>query len=195
MDSVNAARSLQFANELTVAWLSNPNTRAGQDDAVSFLTSMFGVVEKLASQVGDQPASPPSSQLDNGHASQSGALVAGTAATLDQQLPVSIEESLASDDFIISLIDGKPYKALRRHLSRHGLSPADYRQKFGLPDDYPMVAARYSKERRELANRTWSERRDPAKRTKSAGAQVAKGTAKAPARARAGSARDKRIGA
>lgn len=66
---------------------------------------------------------------------------------------VSIEESLASPDQILSLIDGKPYKALKRHLSSHGLTPAGYRARYGLPTDYPMVAPSYSAVRREVAQK------------------------------------------
>ncbi len=54
-------------------------------------------------------------------------------------------------DHIISLEDGKPYKSLKRHLTTRGLSPDEYRQKWGLPHDYPMVAATYAAQRSELA--------------------------------------------
>lgn len=64
---------------------------------------------------------------------------------------VSIEESLASDEFILSMIDGRPYRSLTRHIARYGMTPADYRRCFGLDDDYPMVATSYSERRRALA--------------------------------------------
>lgn len=64
---------------------------------------------------------------------------------------VSIRKSLASRDVIISMIDGKSYKMLKRHLSLHGLTPAEYRARYNLPADYPMVAAAYSERRREVA--------------------------------------------
>jgi predicted transcriptional regulator len=54
-------------------------------------------------------------------------------------------------DALISFIDGKPYKTLKRHLTSHGLTPKDYRTRFGLPDDYPMVAAGYAAKRSALA--------------------------------------------
>src|SRR3546814_296838 len=57
---------------------------------------------------------------------------------------VSIEESLAWPDHILSLIDGKPYKTLKRHLAAQGLTPAEYRGRYDLPADYPMVAQGYS---------------------------------------------------
>jgi predicted transcriptional regulator len=52
---------------------------------------------------------------------------------------------------IISLIDGKPYKMLRRHLATHGLTPDEYRDRYGLKPDYPMVASAYSEQRSTLA--------------------------------------------
>ena len=64
---------------------------------------------------------------------------------------VSVEESLASDDHIVSMIDGRRYRSLTRHIARYGMTPADYRRCFGLDDDYPMVAATYSERRRALA--------------------------------------------
>lgn len=64
---------------------------------------------------------------------------------------VSVEESLASDEHILSMIDGRPYRSLTRHIARYGMSPADYRRCFGLDEDYPTVAASYSERRRTLA--------------------------------------------
>lgn len=64
---------------------------------------------------------------------------------------VSVEESLASDDYIVSMIDGRPYRSLTRHIARYGMAPADYRRCFGLDEDYPMIAASYSERRRALA--------------------------------------------
>ncbi|MDC7812182.1 MucR family transcriptional regulator [Sphingomonas koreensis] len=66
---------------------------------------------------------------------------------------VTVRKSLASPDHILSMIDGKPYKSLKRHLGRHGLTPADYRARYGLKSDYPMVAPGYSAQRREVAQR------------------------------------------
>ncbi|MFD2249579.1 putative transcriptional regulator [Pseudochelatococcus lubricantis] len=64
---------------------------------------------------------------------------------------VSVRTSLASPDHLISLIDGKPYKTLKRHLATHGLTPAEYRARYNLPADYPLVAPNYSKQRQEAA--------------------------------------------
>ncbi|MDB5558985.1 MAG: transcriptional regulator, MucR family, partial [Enterovirga sp.] len=54
-------------------------------------------------------------------------------------------------DYLISLEDGRQYKSLKRHLSGRGLTPEQYRTKWGLPADYPMVAPSYAKQRSELA--------------------------------------------
>ena len=64
--------------------------------------------------------------------------------------PVPIKKTV-TPDHIISLEDGRPYKSLKRHLSTRGLTPEQYRQKWGLPHDYPMVAANYAAQRSELA--------------------------------------------
>jgi predicted transcriptional regulator len=56
-------------------------------------------------------------------------------------------------DYLISLEDGKRYKLLRRHLTRLGLTPEQYREKWRLPSDYPMVAPNYAARRSELAKK------------------------------------------
>ena len=58
---------------------------------------------------------------------------------------VSIRASV-KPDHLVSMIDGKPYKMLRRHLNQHGYTPESYRETFALPRDYPMVAASYELE-------------------------------------------------
>ena len=64
---------------------------------------------------------------------------------------VSIKKSI-TDDFLICLEDGKKFKSLKRHLrSKYGMSPAEYREKWGLPYDYPMVAPSYARKRSALA--------------------------------------------
>lgn len=66
---------------------------------------------------------------------------------------VPIVDSL-TDDFIICLEDGKPFKSLKRHLrTKFDMTPEAYREKWGLPHDYPMVAPNYAKERSKLAKK------------------------------------------
>ncbi|GEP08061.1 MucR family transcriptional regulator [Methylobacterium oxalidis] len=69
---------------------------------------------------------------------------------MEKATPSQIRKSI-TPDALISFIDGKPYKALKRHLTGHGLNPFSYRQRYGLPNDYPMVAASYAAQRSELA--------------------------------------------
>lgn len=64
--------------------------------------------------------------------------------------PAQIRRSITRDA-IISFEDNKPYKTLRRHLAVRGLSPEQYREKWGLPKDYPMVAPSYSEARSSMA--------------------------------------------
>lgn len=79
-----------------------------------------------------------------------------TAAPVEQavepQKPaVSIRKSV-TPDYIVCLEDGKQFKSLKRHLTTHyGLTPDDYRSKWGLPPDYPMVAPNYAASRSALA--------------------------------------------
>lgn len=64
---------------------------------------------------------------------------------------VPIKKSV-SDDFIICLEDGKELKMLKRHLkSVYNMTPEEYRERWGLPADYPMVAPNYAKKRSQLA--------------------------------------------
>jgi predicted transcriptional regulator len=57
-------------------------------------------------------------------------------------------------DYIVCLEDGKRLKMLKRHIrTSYDLSPKEYRQKWGLPDDYPMVAPKYAAQRSELAKK------------------------------------------
>ncbi|MGU3661151.1 MucR family transcriptional regulator [Methylobacterium fujisawaense] len=62
----------------------------------------------------------------------------------------SVRKSI-SDEGIVSFIDGKAYKTLKRHLTSHGMTPQQYRERYGLPQDYPMVAPAYAAKRSELA--------------------------------------------
>ncbi len=59
-----------------------------------------------------------------------------------------------TEDHIVCLEDGKKFKSLKRHLrTRYDMSPEEYREKWGLPADYPMVAPNYAKQRSELARK------------------------------------------
>ncbi len=125
--------AVELATELTIAWLSNPNTRTSADDVPAFLAQMHYSVRSLIGGANEANASD---------------------ADTEQYTPaVSARKSVANPDFIISMIDGKSYKTLRRHLSKHGMTPEEYRERYNLKADYPMVAATYSEARRAMAHR------------------------------------------
>jgi predicted transcriptional regulator len=123
--------AVELATELTIAWLSNPNTRAQANEVPDFLRTMHEAVSGLTGS-GSSSAEEQSQARSPAPA-------------------VTVRKSLASKEQIISLIDGKPYKTLKRHLANHGLTPAQYRERYGLKPDYPMVAPAYAERRRDLA--------------------------------------------
>ena len=132
-DDTYAPNPVELATELTIAWLSNPNTRTSADDVPAFLGKMYETVSTLVNG-SQEPAAPE--------------------AEVKEYAPaVTARKSLANPDVIISMIDGKPYKTLRRHLSTNGMTPAEYRERYGLKADYPMVAATYSESRRAMAKK------------------------------------------
>jgi predicted transcriptional regulator len=131
-DETTDLNAVELATELTIAWLGNPNTRSSAEDVPAFLRQMHDTVSALLGSGNEAPAEAPSP---------------------DYTPAVSVRKSLASKDFIISMIDGKPYKTLRRHLAINGLTPDEYRERYGLRSDYPMVAETYSESRRAMAKK------------------------------------------
>jgi predicted transcriptional regulator len=127
---IEANKTVELATELTVAWLSNHNTRTNADDVPAFLQQMHTALNRLSAPTADAETASPEY----------------TPAT-------TVRKSLASPDHIISLIDGKPYRTLKRHLSTNGMTPAEYRERYGLKADYPMVAPSYAASRSEMAKR------------------------------------------
>ncbi len=124
--------AIELATELTIAWLNNGNNRVSAEDVPTFLQTMHATVLGLANGATETEAPQPAQ---------------------DHVPAVSVRKSLASKDHIISMIDGKSYKTLRRHLAGHGLTPETYRERYGLRADYPMVAETYSQSRRDMAKR------------------------------------------
>lgn len=124
-------KTIELATELTVAWLENANTRATSADVPAFLQTMHDTLLKL-----EEPNAAHAEPEENA----------------EKHAPaVSVRKSLASPEYILSMIDGKPYRTLRRHLSGHGLTPEQYRERYNLKADYPMVAPTYSESRRAMA--------------------------------------------
>ncbi|KQM30456.1 MucR family transcriptional regulator [Sphingomonas sp. Leaf10] len=152
---ITEINATELATELTIAWLGNSNTRVAADDVPAFLQSMYATVTGLGAPAEDTSPEP---------------------AEPEYTPAVSVRKSLASKDHIISMIDGKPYKTLRRHLSGHGLTPDEYRARYGLKADYPMVSETYSESRRDMAKRIGLGRKPKAASEAPASAEAAAAT-------------------
>ncbi|MEG8014812.1 MULTISPECIES: MucR family transcriptional regulator [unclassified Sphingomonas] len=136
--------AVELATELTIAWLGNPNTRTAAEDVPAFLGKIHETVTLL---LGTPAETAP------------------VEAVAEYTPAVTARKSLASKDHIISMIDGKSYKTLRRHLATHGMTPAEYRERYGLKADYPMVAENYSESRRAMAKKIGLGRKPGARKT------------------------------
>ncbi|GLQ77302.1 hypothetical protein GCM10007881_08180 [Mesorhizobium huakuii] len=95
------------------------------------------------------------------HAALNGIGTPAVEPVVKQEPAVSIKKSV-TPDFIICLEDGKKFKSLKRHLQHFDLTPDQYRQKWNLPADYPMVAPNYAATRSALAKSSGLGRKTPA---------------------------------
>jgi predicted transcriptional regulator len=95
------------------------------------LPSLIASIHSALNSIGSGPAAP-------------------VADTVERPTPAQIRKSIRPDG-LVSFIDGKSYKTLKRHLTKHGLDPQSYRERFGLPADYPTTSANYSAQRSALA--------------------------------------------
>ena len=124
---------------------------AAFDPALSYASDIVtAFVSRNAISASELPA-----LIRNVHAAIAGLSAAPAPAelvaeTVEKASAAQIRKSITADA-IVSFLDGKPYKTLKRHLTTHGLQPHTYRQRFGLPDDYPMVAPNYAAQRSALA--------------------------------------------
>ena len=114
-----------------IAWTADIVASHVQNNSVAIgdLPQLIKTVhESLAGLSGDSPAEKP-------------------------QPAVSVRRSV-TPDYIVCLEDGRKLKMLKRHLATaYGMTPEDYREKWGLPADYPMVAPNYAKQRSSLAKK------------------------------------------
>lgn len=115
----------ELALSLAKAYLGKPNVQLGIDDLPKLFSSCLSAVTSGANTEPEEK--------------------------VELKPAVSIRKSVG-EDFIICLEDGKKFKSLKRHLRTHyNLTPEAYREKWGLPADYPMVAPSYSATRSKLA--------------------------------------------
>ena len=104
------------------------NNSVAMADLPHLIEQVFQTLSKLGGSAGEAPAEKP-------------------------KPAVPIRRSI-TPDYIICLEDGKKLKMLKRHLrTAYDMSPEDYREKWGLPVDYPMVAPNYAAQRRQLAKK------------------------------------------
>ncbi|GJE15152.1 MucR family transcriptional regulator [Methylobacterium longum] len=115
---------VQFAADIVSAYVSNNPVRPA--DIAELLRSVHASIARL------------------------GQGAAAEARVVEKLTAAQIRKSV-TPDALISFLDGKPYKTLKRHLSGNGMTIEEYRERFGLPRDYPSTAASYSAQRSELA--------------------------------------------
>lgn len=116
---------IELTAEIVSAYVSNNNIDSG--DISELISDVHGALQRTAGGAAPEPEAEPLKPA------------------------VSVRKSV-TPDFIICLEDGKKFKSLKRHLRTHyDLTPEEYREKWGLPSDYPMVAPNYAKARSNLA--------------------------------------------
>jgi predicted transcriptional regulator len=121
------SKSIELAAEIVAAFVVNNSLPIAE--LLALIHSVHASLEKLA-----------------GGAETSAPLVE------KQEPAVSIRKSI-TPDLLVCLDDGKKFKSLRRHLGTLGMTPDQYRAKWSLPSDYPMVAPNYAAARSEMAKR------------------------------------------
>ncbi|MGS1095868.1 MucR family transcriptional regulator [Aquamicrobium terrae] len=98
------------------------------------------------------PANELAALITSVHASLKSLGTVNSGPVDEPQKPAVNPKKSIHDDYIICLEDGKKFKSLKRHLATyHGMTPEEYRTKWNLPVDYPMVAPNYSASRSQLA--------------------------------------------
>ena len=120
----------------------------GADDTLLTLTAdiVAAHVSNNSVAVNDLP-----NLIQNVHAALSGISSNRSSQEAKPEPKVPVRSSV-KPDFIVCLEDGKKQKMLKRHLmTNHSMTPDEYRQKWGLSPDYPMVAPNYAEQRRTLA--------------------------------------------
>jgi len=123
-DTIDADNYIELAADIVSAYVSNNSVSA--NDLAALISDVHGALQRVGAGVVEVVVEP-----------------------LKPAVP--LKKSL-SPEFIICLEDGKKFKSLKRHLrTQYNLTPEQYREKWGLPADYPMVAPNYAAARSELA--------------------------------------------
>ena len=124
MDQVERPDLVGLTAEIISAYVSN-NT-VGREDLAGIIADVHDALSRATHRVG--------------------------SAEREELKPAIALKKSVTPDYIVCLEDGKKFKSLKRHLRTHyNLSPEEYREKWGLPHDYPMVAPNYAAARSQLA--------------------------------------------
>ena len=130
---------IRFASEIVAAYVSNNPTP---------ISELPGMIRSI-------------------HATLGGLSGGGSTEIATTQKPAVAVKKSVTPEYIVCLEDGKKLKMLKRYLrSRYGLSPEEYRSKWGLPADYPMVAPNYAAQRSEFAKKIGLGRSAPATKSR-----------------------------
>ncbi|MEG9500319.1 MAG: MucR family transcriptional regulator [Methylorubrum extorquens] len=123
-----------------------------ENTSLDLLAITADIVAAFVSNNSVPPSELPSLlvQVHGAFVSLSATPAAEAGSEIEKLTPAQIKKSI-TPDALISFVDGKPYRTLKRHLNVHGLSVDEYRTRYGLPNDYPSVAANYSATRSALA--------------------------------------------
>jgi len=154
---LSAEVAVQAATEIVVAFLQNASI--APDELPELVRKVRAAVE---SDLGSEVAPPAFERpTQDGGAAKSSALGASekaapkTPGVSEARAPAVPVAQSVHRDYLVSLEDGAHYRSLRRHLmSKYGMTPDDYRAKWSLPPDYPMVAPSYAEARSEVARRS-----------------------------------------
>ena len=120
---------------------------------VNFIELAADIVSAYVSN-NSVPAADLPSLIGDVHSALIRVVGPGVPAPVESTKPAIAIKKSVTNDYIICLEDGKKFKSLKRHLRTHyDLSPEEYREKWGLPHDYPMVAPNYAAARSDLAKR------------------------------------------
>ncbi len=144
--------------EASIKTSTHDNAAAKSDDLLRLASDI------VAAYVSNNPVpvSELPSMIKSVHSTLGGLSGGGSADIQTAQKPAVTVKKSITPEFIVCLEDGKKLKMLKRYLrSRYGLSPEEYRAKWGLPADYPMVAPNYAAQRSEFAKKIGLGRSSP----------------------------------
>lgn len=124
------------------------------ENNVAAIDALELTTEIVSAYVSNNPvqSSELANLIRNVHATLQG--LAGEEKPMVEAKPAIPVKKSVTDDYIICLEDGKKFKSLKRHLrAKYDMTPDEYREKWGLPFDYPMVAPSYARKRSQLAKK------------------------------------------